>query len=1848
MNNFNDLKDMLRKSTLVKSNLDEHSSEDESVNRVASMLCTLQSVACSARSCEYHVISLLVTSTGQGHMNSDIVKKVIRRISEYLGYANEICLLEEMLSYLVSQWMNEGTIDGFPYTLLSLDNINEFYRKYYRSVVPHILATDRDSLQSISDATLLSKEDLIKESLPVTMASILKAMAHSDGDEDSKRQAKDTNEYILSVISKETLNTSLKHSLPLLVVELLTRLYVPANSDSALAQYSNVCDPEPIPPHHSLSAISTTLQYLPSCFSSSTDSFISVLAKQKEALQTIALHLNLRIFSTHRVFERKRLLISYSYFSSLVSRELTSGLHGSLPYMVMDIIYSVGRVMHHHGNDESISLICCDTLTNVTKAAIEKCPEVIGRHCHMIINTLLPLTQLPEPKNKPAIALLDYIIENGQIRALQDHLILLDPLPGEGPVKEASSRLDIIKASVNEQSLSREINRFCMVHSGNSIASDSVQGLKSLLHCLKSFHSELQINNPDTSNLILELIHTLLNTARHSPDSSCHVSQCLGEIGCIELQSISAHVVTNGGTRGRGPGGGYVFKQERDKIVASVLESLSVLLSDVSISVVKASSHCLRDVLSTNSGASVLQKLEHSVSQDDNQWFNVLEPFKQNKKKLTENLLTSVSRPLHNFSLLWKPSQDHSSWLRELVCSLITSGGVSDEVLSLVKPVCQVKLSFCESVFPLVVHDILSSNSGEKSIMESLSKQVGDFLTESVSMDPIPHQSINSVINIVMSLRKMPRLRKGGTAWENNFWLDLNFLDIANAAFKCCSYFTSLLYIEIWCNHQGFDASNLTAYPEVQGLLLQVYSQIGEHDGSYGAHLLFSPKEEFTRKLDEHEGRWEELLTYSNWEGMLTGKCNELLDKGCKSLAYYHMLDVYKKETSDSTSQQCYTENIWRLTQWRDTDDMNLLHVGTTDNYHPCLHNLLLTLKHNKKAQFDEFITKGRASIINEMVSTSLESVCNINPHLTRLQTLNELESTFQLVLEPDLSPSVLLSNWKGKLSNMSTDFELVELVLSVRFHALLSVLPYYKRSGGENESLIQSGLLNVLSTKASLAIEAQQYQIDSLLEEAKLYWSQGKADIAMLLMKDILEKLECHQEGVAYPTVLTLYGNWLSETLSERPLVILEEYLEKAVSLLESQPVNKDQLLHAYLSLARYSDNQFRRISDHMNSPLYQAKQKLLDRAKTDLQSMSKAKPDGRSTEFPKHYRQLSKLSEEDELIIRQHEQDQRQFLNKSIINYSLCLSTGEQYNLRIFRLMSLWFTSSTDPLINELIKDYVSSLPSYKLLPVIYQLAARMSSLNSDPFQHILQEMLYRLGKDHPYHSLYVILALSNAGIDNEFPQKGYVTGQRRSNGGAMSNGTKLRRSGGGAGGRGGGVGQCVVDDEKVKAAQDLLSRLRSVNGELLRDISSLCEAYVDMAYHDVTAHKTEKKPIRIPPNCPLLKLKKNKVPIPTLDHPIDPSGRYKDSMVTITSFDAHFSLCGGVNLPKVLSALCSDGKRRRQLIKGRDDLRQDAVMQQVFGLVNQLLCKKPSTANRKLLIRTYKVVPLSQCSGIVQWCEGTVPIGMYLVGPPESPLEGAHVRYRPKDWKNNECRAKFAQSSKGDKLTVYNQICKHFKPVFHHFFMESFPDPALWYERRLTYTRSIATSSIVGYIMGLGDRHVQNILIDKQSAELIHIDLGVAFEQGRALPTPEVIPFRLTRDLVSGMGITGVVGVFQRCCEETMEVMRSSHEELRTIVEVLLHDPLYIWTISNKKARHIQSSTAVEWAGGDTSGANDVSSNNKMAERVLIRLQEKLEGVENGVQLSVGGQVTHLIQEARDSVNLSSLFHGWQPWI
>jgi len=45
------------------------------------------------------------------------------------------------------------------------------------------------------------------------------------------------------------------------------------------------------------------------------------------------------------------------------------------------------------------------------------------------------------------------------------------------------------------------------------------------------------------------------------------------------------------------------------------------------------------------------------------------------------------------------------------------------------------------------------------------------------------------------------------------------------------------------------------------------------------------------------------------------------------------------------------------------------------------------------------------------------------------------------------------------------------------------------------------------------------------------------------------------------------------------------------------------------------------------------------------------------------------------------------------------------------------------------------------------------------------------------------------------------------------------------------------------------------------------------------------------------------------------------------------------------------------------------------------------------------------------------------------------------------------------------------------------------------------------------------------------ILALFIGIAFEQGHILPTPETVPFRLTRDVEDGMGVSGIEGVFRR---------------------------------------------------------------------------------------------------------------------
>jgi serine-protein kinase ATM len=169
---------------------------------------------------------------------------------------------------------------------------------------------------------------------------------------------------------------------------------------------------------------------------------------------------------------------------------------------------------------------------------------------------------------------------------------------------------------------------------------------------------------------------------------------------------------------------------------------------------------------------------------------------------------------------------------------------------------------------------------------------------------------------------------------------------------------------------------------------------------------------------------------------------------------------------------------------------------------------------------------------------------------------------------------------------------------------------------------------------------------------------------------------------------------------------------------------------------------------------------------------------------------------------------------------------------------------------------------------------------------------------------------------------------------------------------------------------------------------------------------------------------------------------------------------------------------------------------------------------------------------------------------------------------------------QSSTKKLLEEFERLKQGVHPVMRYYFTEKHKDPICWFAMRLNYTRSVASTSIVGHILGLGDRHTSNILIDNISGDVVHIDLGIAFDQvgslfslkplhfltsqpqGKLLPVPELVPFRMTRDIVDGMGMSGTSGVFHRCAEEILRVMRDGSEVLMTVLEVFKYDPLYNW--------------------------------------------------------------------------------------
>lgn len=187
-----------------------------------------------------------------------------------------------------------------------------------------------------------------------------------------------------------------------------------------------------------------------------------------------------------------------------------------------------------------------------------------------------------------------------------------------------------------------------------------------------------------------------------------------------------------------------------------------------------------------------------------------------------------------------------------------------------------------------------------------------------------------------------------------------------------------------------------------------------------------------------------------------------------------------------------------------------------------------------------------------------------------------------------------------------------------------------------------------------------------------------------------------------------------------------------------------------------------------------------------------------------------------------------------------------------------------------------------------------------------------------------------------------------------------------------------------------------------------------------------------------------------------------------------------------------------------EARGDLRKDARVQDLNNVINRLLATAGMhKRQRRLCLKTFAVTCLSEDCGIVEWVPNTDSFRS-LTSKSYNPQAATYsVKRRGKRIANfadpslkknfENCQSFFFKQGDLRKAAhaFETEFLNEFPPLFYWWFVHNFLDPHAWYEARTYFTTSAAAWSAVGHVIGLGDRHSENLLVDTTTGACVHVD-------------------------------------------------------------------------------------------------------------------------------------------------------------
>lgn len=327
-----------------------------------------------------------------------------------------------------------------------------------------------------------------------------------------------------------------------------------------------------------------------------------------------------------------------------------------------------------------------------------------------------------------------------------------------------------------------------------------------------------------------------------------------------------------------------------------------------------------------------------------------------------------------------------------------------------------------------------------------------------------------------------------------------------------------------------------------------------------------------------------------------------------------------------------------------------------------------------------------------------------------------------------------------------------------------------------------------------------------------------------------------------------------------------------------------------------------------------------------------------------------------------------------------------------------------------------------------------------------------------------------------------------------------------------------------------------------------------------------------------------------------------------------------------PRCIYMYDQKGIKWKFLLKGDEDLRVDQRIMKFFGLINTLLKTNRNTIDLNVSILKYSITPLTPNTGLISWVTGADTFQQLV------------YNYRSnRDIRNTidiDIATQFCGNinllSAMQKYEVFDLVKSQTKAnEIREMLWLRAPAPSIWLERNQNFTISTALMSMAGYVIGLGDRHPSNIMVQNHTGRVVHIDFGDSFEVTmKRKGFPERVPFRMTRMIVNALDGGCVSGLFRRSCEDILWVLRDNQSSIIAQLEVFVHEPIF----------HAHDSGTVN--GNSQKG---------ILERIACKLSgaDPIKEGEPKVEYDVSQQVGILVSIASDPHEYVRHYVGWCPF-